>query len=211
MTSSAQFRLDTLHAQLKACRKCAEAGYFIGSNPVFSGPASAQVMIIGQAPAKVETGKDGIPFGLRHNGQRSLLWIWLEQAGWSEEEFRANHYISAVTKCYPGKSAGGRGDRVPTAAERALCRPWQEQALAIIRPKIIIPIGRIAIEQHLPELKGKSLTTFIGQVFERDSTFIVPLPHPSGVSRWLNMPENRAKVDQALLQLKSLKEKLGVD
>jgi uracil-DNA glycosylase len=177
---------------------------------VFSGLASAQVMVVGQAPAKVETGEQGIPFGPRRGGKRSLLWDWLEQAGWPEDAFRARHYLSAVTKCYPGKSSNGKGDRVPTTAERALCRPWQEQTLDIIRPKIIIPIGRVAIEQFLPALKGKPLAGIIGQTFERDSAVIVPLPHPSGVSRWLNQPENRAKVDRALARLRELREQFSI-
>ncbi|MCB0190931.1 MAG: hypothetical protein KDJ65_03205, partial [Anaerolineae bacterium] len=198
MSSKAQIHLDALHQELRSCRKCAEAGYFIDSTPVFAGPASAQVMIVGQAPAKVEAGKDGLPFGLRRGGQRSLLWDWLEQAGWAEDEFRARHYLSAITKCYPGKSKHGQGDRVPTAAERRLCASWRTQERAIIQPKIIIAIGRISIEQFLPELKGQPLDTFIGQTFQRGATFIVPLPHPSGVSRWLNRAENRAKVDEAL-------------
>lgn len=210
MSVEAQDRLDALHGELRRCRRCAEAGYFIGSRPVFSGPASAQVIVVGQAPAKVESGAQGIPFGLRRGGQRSLLWTWLAQAGWSEAAFRANHYLSAVTKCYPGKSKSGNGDRVPTAAERKLCAPWRSRELAIIRPKIVIPIGRIAIEQFLPELKGRPLDSFIGQSFERDRTAIVPLPHPSGVSRWLNRPENRAKVDEALARLKALKTQLNI-
>lgn len=211
MTSNSQILLDAFHTELRQCRQCAEAGYFIDSKPVFSGPASAQVMVVGQAPAKVETDKDGIPFGPRRGGQCSLLWTWLEQAGWSEAEFRAEQYISAVTKCYPGKSKNGNGDRVPSAAERELCRSWRERELAIIQPKIIIPIGRIAIEQFLPELKGKPLDAFIGQHFKRDTSTIVPLPHPSGVSRWLNNSENRARVDEALGQLKTLKEELGIN
>ena len=206
----AQAQLDQLHHELRQCRKCAEAGYFIGSRPVFAGPASAQVIVVGQAPAKVETGRDGIPFGLRRGGQRSLLWEWLEQAGWPEADFRARQYLSAVTKCYPGKSRSGSGDRAPTATERRLCAPWRERELAIIQPKIISAIGRIAIEQFLPELKGQPLETFIGHIFQRGPTTIVPLPHPSGVSRWLNKPENRAKVDEALAQLKALKNNLEI-
>ena len=211
MNSNPETQLNAYHGKLRQCRQCAEAGYFIDSGPVFSGPASAQVMVVGQAPAKVETGKDGMPFGPRHGGQRSLLWTWLEQAGWSEAEFRAEQYISAITKCYPGKSKSGNGDRVPSAAEREMCRPWREQEMALIRPKIIIPIGRIAIEQFLPELKGKPLETFIGQLFKQDTCTIVPLPHPSGVSRWLNDSENRARVDEALEQLKALKGTLGIN
>ena len=195
---------------MSACRRCAKAGYFIGSGPVFSGPATARVMVVGQAPARVETGQAGLPFGLRRGKRRSLLWDWLEQAGWSEAEFRAHHYLSAITRCYPGPSPNGQGDRVPTAAERELCRPWQEQELVIIQPKIILPIGRVAIERFLPELKGQPLESFIGQVFERAGLIIVPLPHPSGVSRWLNRPENRARVGKALARLRELKQTLDL-
>ena len=210
--TSAQAQLDVLHAELRHCRSCAEVGYFIGSTPVFAGPASAQVMVVGQAPAKVEVGQESIPFGLRRGQpQRSLLWSWLEQAGWSEAEFRARHYFSAITKCYPGKSNGGQGDRVPTVAERELCRPWVERELAIIQPRLIIPLGRIAIERFLPELKGQPLERFVGQIFEREAAVVVPLPHPSGVSRWLNDPENRARVEAAVAQLKRLREELGIE
>jgi len=203
-----QLQLDGLHGRLRECRRCAEAGYFIGSRPVFSGPPTAQVMVIGQAPARVESGQAGLPFGLRRGNRRSLLWTWLEQAGWTEAEFRACHYLSAVTKCYPGPSPNGQGDRLPTAAERALCRPWLEQELAVIRPKIVLLIGRVAIEQLLPQLKGQPLESFIGQVFEQAGTTFVPLPHPSGLSRWLNRPENRARVEAALAQLRELKAAL---
>lgn len=205
-----QAQLDALHAELSRCRRCAEAGYFIGSSPVFSGPASARVMIVGQAPAQVEAGEQGQPFGPRRGGQRSLLWEWLERAGWPEEEFRARHYLSAVTKCFPGKSKSGGGDRVPGAAERALCQPWREQEVAIIQPHLIIAIGRLAIENFLPELKGQPLDSFIGRSFEREGRVLVPLPHPSGVSRWLNRPENRARVDEALAVLSQVRERLGL-
>lgn len=168
-------------------------------------------MVVGQAPAQVETGQQGQPFGLRRGGRRSLLWDWLARVGWTEEAFRASHYMSAITKCYPGKSSSGKGDRVPTAAERELCRSWRERELAIIQPKIIIPIGRIAIEQILPALKGRPLESIIGRTFDQAGTLIVPLPHPSGVSRWLNAPQNRTKVDEALARLQSWKEKLGIE
>lgn len=202
-----QIVLDQLYLELSRCRRCVEAGYTIGSRPIFSGPAGAQIMVVGQAPAKVEEGEQGQPFGLRRGGQRSLLWTWLEQAGWSEAEFRARHYFSAVTKCYPGRSKNSKGDRVPTATERRLCASWRERELAILRPKIIIVVGRIAIETFLPELKGRPLEAIIGHIFERPGITFGPLPHPSGVSRWLNEPGNQARVEKALARLRGLKEK----
>lgn len=206
-TRDRYLQLEDLHTELSCCRRCADAGFYIGSRPIFSGPASAKVMVVGQAPAKVEEGEQGQPFGLRRGGQRSLLWRWLEQAGWSETEFRARHYFSAITKCYPGKSKSGKGDRVPTATERQLCAPWRERERAILQPKVIIVVGRIAIETFLPELKGRPLEAIIGQTFERGGITFVPLPHPSGVSRWLNEPENQARVEEALVKLRLLKER----
>jgi uracil-DNA glycosylase len=137
--TTAQAQLDRLHREMRGCRQCAEAGYWVGGGPIFAGPASAQVIVVGQAPAKREHGQAHVPFGPGREGQRSPLWRWLEQAGWSEAGFRARHYFSAITKCYPGKSGSGQGDRVPTAAERDLCRPWVEAELAIVRPQLIIP------------------------------------------------------------------------
>jgi uracil-DNA glycosylase len=114
-----------------------------------------------------------------------------------------------VTKCYPGKRPDGWGDRLPTAAERALCRSWQEQELALIQPRLIIPLGRIAIEQFLPALKGQPLASFIGQQFEAQGAVIVPLPHPSGRSRWLNQPEHQSLLERALARLHHLRETLS--
>lgn len=211
VNSAAQTQLDALHSQVRRCRKCAEAGYFAGGMPIFGGPITAQVVVVGQAPAQVEEGQLRQPFGLRRGRQRSILWNWLEQAGWFEADFRARHYFSAITKCYPGKSNNGQGDRVPTASERELCRPWLEQELTLLRPKIIIPLGRIAIEYFLPQVKGRPLEQIIGQIFPADSRWVVPLPHPSGVSRWLNVPENKSRVEAALTRLKQLKAALGVE
>jgi uracil-DNA glycosylase len=209
--TAAQIQLEALHVEMRGCRKCAEAGYFVAGGPIFAGPASAQVMVVGQAPAKLEEGQAHVPFGPGRGRQRSPLWRWLEAAGWSEAEFRARHYFSAITKCFPGKSNGGQGDRVPSAAEREFCRPWVKRELAIIQPRLIIPLGRIAIERFLPELKGQPLEQIIGQVFERERVFIAPLPHPSGVSRWLNLPENRARVEEAVARLKQLKQALEIE
>ncbi len=209
--SPAQAHLDALHATVRGCRKCAEAGYFVGGMPIFGGPITAQVVVVGQAPGHVEEGQLRQPFGLRRGRRRSVLWHWLERAGWLEADFRARHYFSAITKCYPGKSSSGQGDRVPTAIERELCRPWLEQELALLRPQIIIPLGRIAIERFLPQVKGRPLEQIIGQVFQDDHRWVVPLPHPSGVSRWLNVPENKSRVEAALAQLKRLRAELGLE
>jgi uracil-DNA glycosylase len=179
------------------------AGYPIVPGAVFSGPASARIMIVGQAPGVTEVTAQR-PFNAS-SGRR--LFQWLAEAGWDEGEFRAAQYMTAVTKCYPGKqpNARSKGDRVPTAAERKLCASFLERELEIVRPELIMPVGGLAIKRFLG--RGK-LVEIVGQVYEKDGHFIVPLPHPSGASLWLNRLGNRALVQQAVHHLRGLKQRL---
>ena len=183
---------------MRACRRCLEAGYPIAPGAVFSGLATATVMIVGQAPGITET-QVGRPFN-GPSGRR--LFRWLAQAGWEETEFRTTQYMTAVTKCYPGKGAGGKGDRVPTRAEQKLCAPYLERELALVRPKLIIPVGGLAVRRFLGRVRLAQVVG--GVVQDEDGRWIVPLPHPSGASLWLNRPENQARVTQALAHIRRL-------
>jgi uracil-DNA glycosylase len=198
--------LAALHGEMRVCRRCLEAGYPIAPGAVFSGPALASVMVVGQAPGVTET-EVGRPF----NGSAGRrLFDWLAQAGWEEAAFRTTQYLSAVTKCYPGKGSGGKGDRVPTRAEQALCAPFLERELALVRPRLILPVGGLAVRRFLGERAGR-LGDVVGEVFEaEDGRRIVPLPHPSGASLWLNRSENRERVDQALEHIRRLCEELSL-
>jgi uracil-DNA glycosylase len=196
--------LAALHAQMRSCRRCLEAGYTITPGAVFSGLATATVMIVGQAPGITET-QAGRPFN-GSSGRR--LFRWLAQAGWEETEFRATQYMTAVTKCYPGKGSGGKGDRVPTRAEQELCAPYLERELALVRPPLIIPVGGLAVRRFLGRVR---LAQVVGEVVQdEDGRWIVPLPHPSGASLWLNRPENQARVTQALTHIRRLCQELQV-
>jgi uracil-DNA glycosylase len=196
--------LIALHAQMEACRRCLEAGYEITPGAVFSGPATAKVMIVGQAPGVTEA-EAGRPF-TGSSGRR--LFRWLAEAGWAEDEFRATQYMTAVTKCYPGKSAGGKGDRVPTRAEQKLCAPFLKRELGLVRPRILVPIGGLAIRRFLGKVR---LAGVVGEVVEaEDGRWIVPLPHPSGASLWLNRGENQERVKLALAHLRQLKKQVQV-
>lgn len=192
-----------LQANLAACRRCADAGYFIGSMPIATLNAGATFMTVGQAPGRHEAEVTGLPFS-GPAGRR--LFRWLAQAGFAEAEFRATQAMMAVTLCYPGPHPAGRGDRVPTRAEQALCAPWLEAALALIRPRVLIPIGGLAIARFLGN--GTAMTDLIGGRFERDGRVIVPLPHPSGASGWFNVPENKARLARALALLTELRQEL---
>jgi uracil-DNA glycosylase len=207
MTNADGAHLAVLHREMATCRLCLEAGYDIVPGAVFSGPATAKVMVVGQAPGVTES-EIGRPFNAS-SGRR--LFAWLAQAGWEEATFRRTQYLTAVTKCYPGKS--GKGDRVPSRSEQRLCAPFLQRELALVRPKLLLPVGGLAVRLFVaPIFGGKGtmrLADVVGKAFAGDNgRQIVPLPHPSGASLWLNRPENRALVDQALEHVRRLSEEL---
>lgn len=187
---------QALQTEMRACRRCLEAGYQIVPGAVFSGPAPAALMLVGQAPGVTEA-EVKRPFNAS-SGTR--LFQWLAVAGLDEDDFRRDCYMTAVTKCYPGKHAGGKGDRRPTRAEQALCRPFLEQELALVQPQGILAVGGLAIETLLG--RKLRLAETVGRVFEREGRWVLPLPHPSGASLWPNKPENQARLEQALARLR---------
>jgi uracil-DNA glycosylase len=177
---------------LAACQRCALGA---GIRPIISRAPNPKVMLVGQAPGKVET-ESGTPFSGRAG---KTLFRWLERAGIDERTAREEIYIAAVTRCYPGPHPSGRGDRVPTREEQAHCSDWLETELRIIRPRLIIPVGRLAIEKFLPPL---ALSELIGTKHSVDHvggrSLVIPLPHPSGASSWVHQPGNTRLVQQAL-------------
>jgi uracil-DNA glycosylase family 4 len=197
--------LASLQPAQRACTRCAERGYIERAHPVFSGHAGQHVMLVGQAPGPVEHDQSR-PFAGRAGRQ---LMRWLIRAGFNDEDdVRARIYMTAMTTCFPGRRPDGAGDRRPSAAEVALCAPWLDGVLARLRPRVIIPIGSLALERFLP---GQRLDNVIGAAFtevgERISAvpdevpILVPLPHPSGQSRWLNDPARVVLLDQAIVRL----------
>jgi uracil-DNA glycosylase family 4 len=180
--------LTSLQRDNRACRACAEAGYRLESLPVFEGRQGQRAYILGQAPGVVE-GVERRPWRGRA-GQTLRRWL-----GMDEEEFYATFYCASVTRCYPGRAPGGGGDRTPTAREQELCAFWREWELKLLRPGLIVAVGGLATRRLLGLTR---LDECIGERFELDKAVVVPLPHPSGVSRWLNEPANRARVEKAV-------------
>jgi len=180
--------LASLQRDNRRCRACAEAGDPIESLPVFEGQESQRAYMLGQAPGVVE-GEERRPWRGRA-GQTLRRWLEL-----GEDEFYATFYCASVTRCYPGRVAGGGGDRTPSAREQELCSFWREWELRLLGPQLIVAVGGLAARRLLGLT---SLDACIGERFELGQAVAVPLPHPSGVSRWLNQPANRAKLDRAL-------------
>lgn len=223
--------LQQLQTTMRECRICLEAGYDIVPGAVFQGQEGARAMIIGQAPGVTEV-EAKRPFNA---GSGRRLFQWLGEAGWEEDEFRSRHYMTSVTKCYPGKHNNSKGDRVPTKAEQAFCRPYLEREIALVNPALIIPVGGLAIKLFYPssarlkdvigrgayfpaEMLAKNRVNFKLRQAERvtgfdrskgrDGRWIVPLPHPSGASLWPNKPENQILIQQAINFLREIREAL---
>jgi uracil-DNA glycosylase family 4 len=199
--------LSRLHRDILACTRCVDAGYLPRAAPVLSGFADNRIMLIGQAPGLREEARR-LPFQGRSG---KTLMRWLVRAGFaSEADVRRRVYLTSVTKCFPGKGTGG-GDRRPSRREVDLCRPHLDRQLALIRPHVILLVGGLAHQRFLP---GRPLDQLVGRVFDLKGQalqgnpvarpLLVPLPHPSGASRWLNDPANVKLLDRALRRLASV-------
>jgi uracil-DNA glycosylase family 4 len=200
--------LRSLQRAQRACTRCADAGFIASAHPVFSGHAGQRIMLVGQAPGPVEHDQTR-PFAGRAGRQ---LMRWLMRAGFrDEDDVRDRIYMTAMTTCFPGRRPDGAGDRRPSPAEVALCAPWLDGVISMLNPPLIIPIGSLALERFLP---GRRLDDVIGAAYTGDGISIpgtpevdhvlVPLPHPSGQSRWLNDPARVALLDRAIARLSEL-------
>ena len=164
-------------------------------------------MLVGQAPGKVEAA-GGKPFAGRAG---KTLFRWLAAAGIDEETARGRIYIAAVTRCYPGPSPSGRGDRVPSPKEQETCGVWLESELRIVRPVLLIPVGRLAISRFLP---NAPLDQLIGKAHDvthaGGRSLAIPLPHPSGASSWIHEGDHPRLLARALEMIGRELERIGV-
>ncbi|MGH7622600.1 MAG: uracil-DNA glycosylase family protein [Gemmatimonadaceae bacterium] len=188
-------RLDAHCAALGACRRCGHDDP--GVVPILSPARAPRVMLVGQAPGRVET-SEGYRKAFAGRAGKTMF-RWLATIGVDEETLRSRVYIAAVTRCYPGASPTGRGDRVPSREEQKWCGEWLEAELGIIRPALLIPVGKLAIERFLPPAP---LDQLIGRTHEAEHaggrSLVIPLPHPSGASSWVNAPAHRVLLQRAL-------------
>jgi len=185
--------LASLERDLGRCRACVEAGYPLESLPVRAPGAGQRAYLFGQAPGVVE-GEERLPW--RGRAGRTLR-RWLEL---DEDDFYATFYCASVTRCYPGRAASGRGDRTPTPREQELCSFWRDWELELLRPRLIVTVGGLALRRLLGV---PSLTPSVGNRYELAGTPVVPLPHPSGASGWLNDRANRRRLDAATALVRS--------
>jgi uracil-DNA glycosylase family 4 len=188
--------LADLHAEMAACQRCVVAGYLASAESVagYRGRIGDRVLLVGQAPGHLSVER-GRPFS--GPGGRALDG-WLQRAGFAPGALHREVYISALTRCDPGKNPRGGGDRKPSPPEVALCRPFLLRELELVRPRAVLLVGGMAIAAFVGPAR---LEDVIGSYVERNGVYLLPLPHPSGVSRWLNAPEHQALLARALERL----------
>ena len=176
------------------CQSCPE----VFGPPVTGFVPHARVFLMGQAPGpkEMEAGKPFIWTAGR------TLFRWIATTGVEESLFRERVYMGAVIRCFPGKLPGKSGDRKPSRVEIQQCDRFFQNELKLLQPDLVIAVGRMAIEKMMP---FKLLDDVVGQVFQIEHEGhhfrCLPLPHPSGLSRWIQKPEGKAKVVKAMEQL----------
>ena len=177
--------------RLRACDRCPAM-----HKPVVVGrPVASRILLVGQAPGDREP-KLGRPFAW--TAGRTLFRWFHESIGWTEDEVRDRIYFAAVCRCFPGKKPGG-GDRVPDDGEIARCSDWLAAEIDLLRPWLVLPVGKLAIGQFLPP---QPLTEIIGRTIRLEyrghAMDCIPLPHPSGASPWHRMEPGKTLLRKAL-------------
>ncbi len=140
--------------------------------PVSGGAVVSQIMLVGQAPG-VREPVLGRPFA--HTAGRTLFRWFEEFCGSEEAVVRQRVYFAAVCRCFPGKAPGG-SDRVPSPEEIRNCSGWMQAEFELLRPRLVIAVGKLAIAQFLPVAK---LDQIIGRQFARRAL----RPHPAAASQ----------------------------
>lgn len=166
--------LEQLMKQMRACAICTDLP--LGPRPLFKVDARARVLIAGQAPGRI-THQKGIPFD-DPSGNRLRDWLGVDRDTFYNDPRIA---ILPMGFCFPG--TGTSGDLPP----RVECAPkWRERALAMMPElELTLIIGRYAIDWHMPDAKGQSITALASDWQAAWPDQLV-MPHPSPRNnRWL--------------------------
>jgi uracil-DNA glycosylase len=181
LVSRRQQLLNQHVARLLQCRRCPR----MLPPPVSGGPIFSKIILVGQAPG-VREPILGKPFAW--TAGRTLFGWFGEFCDLNEAEVRSKIYFAAVCRCFPGKTSTG-GDRVPAPDEIRNCSSWMNDEIDLLQPRLVIPVGKLAISQFLAFEK---LDQVIGRSFQlsrnRQAFDLIPLPHPSGASPWHRIP-----------------------
>ena len=195
MTEIMVTEIEKLHDQIRACRKCEQDGFPIAPPPLAWGLAPAPFLLVGQAPGLSDWRGDRMYLG---PAAKKLIG-WLVEAGFAESDIGTTVYMTALTKCFPGRLPGKSTDRAPSPKERANCRPWLDAQWKLVQPRVVLLFGKMSIDTFLPK---QSLEACIGKAFDLAGIHYIPLPHSSGASTWLNDPAHRDLLASAIERIR---------
>jgi uracil-DNA glycosylase len=175
-----------LRESLLACRKCALPP---GSHPIASVYQGQSFLLLGQAPGKEEMLK-GYPFA---GAAGKTLFRWFAEAGLGDEAaVRRRMYFTSLARCWPGSRPGSKDDLPPSRQMVANCAAHIAAERDLVRPRMVVAVGAMAAKALLR--KSRTLGELVGVVHTANwgegELPVVVLPHPSGLSRWLNDPRN---------------------
>lgn len=184
--------LSELYEEIAVCQRCQLAKYRTRAVPG-EGKEDAGIMFIGEAPGWHED-QQGRPFV----GPAGL---YLGQLLASISLRREQVYIANVIKCRP------QGNRDPLPAEILACRHWLECQIELIRPKMIVTLGRYSMAMFFP---GKSISKIHGTAQKRDSIIYFAMYHPAAALHQQSLrraiEEDMRKIPQFLAQAESMTE-----
>jgi uracil-DNA glycosylase len=164
------------------------------STPVIGNPVVSRVLLVGQAPGPREPAI-GRPFAWTAG---KMLFKWFGEIGLDEDAFRGRVYMAAVCRCFPGKKPSG-GDRVPDPDEVANCSEWLAAEFALLKPRLVIAVGKLAIQRFVAFDKLDAVVGSLHRAKYNGCSFdLAPLPHPSGASTWQHVQPGKTLLPRAL-------------
>jgi uracil-DNA glycosylase family 4 len=179
--------LTDLYQEVKVCQKCILAQGRTHAVPG-EGPEDAAIMFIGEGPGFHED-RQGRPFvGAAGNYLNELL----EKIGLKRDQV----YITNVVKCRPP------GNRDPEPEEIEACRPYLDRQIDLIRPRLVITLGRFSMQRYFP---NASISRIHGQPKRVGNVIYYPMFHPAAA---LHQPRWRSMVEEDMLKIPDLLAKL---
>lgn len=163
----------TLGELKNQCEKCTKCPLCESRNNVVFGDGNenADILLIGEAPGANED-LEGRPF-IGRSGK--LLDDMMHEAGLTREK---NIFITNTVKCRPPEN------RDPKPTEAALCREWLDLQTEIIKPKIIVCVGRISAQKIID--KNFKVTQMHGEFIEKNGILYTATYHPAAILRNIN-------------------------
>ena len=205
--NEAEFRV--IQKSIRSCTRCVDRGFIPSAHPVLFGSPAARVMILGQAPGPTAAERP-LPYT---GASGKTLQSWLQRAGFEDGALHdpQRFYLTSITKCFPGRSCSGKGDRAPGREEIRLCSANLDTELHWVQPPLILALGRLSIGTMIPSVRRRTLASIVGVTYPVEyraagGARVLPLPHPSGVSRWHNERSNQDRLAMALECLDSMRQ-----